>query len=95
MDKITIRANAGRILDAMRELEIPFLGMSHQVSPSLESKSFATVRIDFERRDDGTSYFNIKLKFGDAFHRRFISSSLWKKKYPLRICRRLWTQTRN
>ncbi|OQB94434.1 MAG: hypothetical protein BWX84_00169 [Verrucomicrobia bacterium ADurb.Bin118] len=70
MDKITIRANAGRILDAMRELEIPFLGMSHQVSPSLESKLFATVRIDFERRDDGTSYFNIKLKFGDAFHRR-------------------------
>jgi len=27
--------------------------------------------------------------------RRFISSSLWKKKYPLRICRRLWMQTRN
>jgi len=26
--------------------------------------------------------------------RRFISSSLWKKKYPLRICRRLWMQTR-
>ena len=22
-------------------------------------------------------------------HRRFISLSLWKKKYPLRICRRL------
>jgi len=27
--------------------------------------------------------------------RRFISSSLWKKKYPLRICRRLWMQTRH
>jgi len=26
--------------------------------------------------------------------RRFISSSLWKKKYPLRICRRLWMQMR-
>ena len=27
--------------------------------------------------------------------RRFISSSLWKKKYPLKICRRLLMQTRN
>ena len=28
--------------------------------------------------------------FGRQRTRRFISSSLWKKKYPLRICRRLW-----